>query len=72
MADSAGWLVGTMFAGLLILAFFFLMLVTRYKRCASDEILVVFGKVGGGKASRCIHGGATMVWPLFLDYKKLS
>ena len=72
MADSAGWLVGTMFAGLLILAFFFLMLVTRYKRCASDEILVVFGKVGGGRASRCIHGGATMVWPLFQDYKKLS
>ena len=64
MADSAGWLVGTMFAGLLILAFFFLMLVTRYKRCASDEILVVFGKVGGGRASRCIHGGATMVLSL--------
>ncbi|MDP6099002.1 MAG: SPFH domain-containing protein [Candidatus Thalassarchaeaceae archaeon] len=72
MAESTIWLTITMVGVVAILAFFFLMLVTRYKRCASDEILVVFGKVGGGKASRCIHGGATMVWPLFQDYKKLS
>ena len=32
-------------------AFGIILLVTRYKRCASDEILVVYGKVGGGKAS---------------------
>jgi flotillin len=57
---------------MLVLALGFLMLVTRYKRCASDEILVVFGNVRGGRASRCIHGGATMVWPLIQDYKKLS
>jgi len=56
----------------LIFAFGIIMLVTRYKRCASDEILVVYGRVSGGKASRCIHGGATMVWPLIQDYKKLS
>ena len=72
MADSTSWLVIALFAGLLVFAFGFILLVTRYKRCASDEILVVFGKVGGGKASRCIHGGATMVWPLIQDYKKLS
>ena len=48
----------------LIFAFGIILLVTRYKRCASDEILVVYGRVGGGKASRCIHGGATLVWPL--------
>jgi flotillin len=59
-------------AVMLVLALGFLMLVTRYKRCASDEILVVFGNVRGGRASRCIHGGATMVWPLIQDYKKLS
>ena len=56
----------------LIFAFGIIMLVTRYKRCASDEILVVYGRVSGGRASRCIHGGATLVWPLFQDYKKLS
>jgi len=46
--------------------------VTRYKRCASDEILVVYGRVRGGRASKCIHGGAVMVWPLIQDWKKLS
>jgi len=56
----------------LVFAFGFILLVTRYKRCASDEILVVYGRVGGGKASKCIHGGATMVWPLIQDYKKIS
>ena len=56
----------------LIFAFGIILLVTRYKRCASDEILVVYGRVGGGKASRCIHGGATLVWPLIQDWKKLS
>ena len=71
-SDGTGWLVGIMFAVMLVLALGFLMLVTRYKRCASDEILVVFGNVKGGRASKCIHGGATMVWPLIQDYKKLS
>jgi flotillin len=71
-SDGTGWLVGILFAVMLVLALGFLMLVTRYKRCASDEILVVFGNVRGGRASRCIHGGATMVWPLIQDYKKIS
>ena len=69
---AEGWLVGIMGAALLVVVFGILILVTRYKRCASDEILVVFGKVKGGQASRCIHGGATLVWPLIQDYKKLS
>jgi len=69
---AEGWLVGIMGAALLVGVFGLLILVTRYKRCASDEILVVFGKVRGGKASRCIHGGATLVWPLIQDWKKLS
>ena len=69
---AAGWAIATLFGLGAILAFMFIMVATRYKRCASDEILVVYGRVRGGRASRCIHGGATMVWPLFQDYKKLS
>ena len=72
MASGTGWLIGILFAMMLVGALGFIMLVTRYKRCASDEILVVFGRVRGGKASRCIHGGATMVWPLIQDFKKMS
>ena len=73
MDDGAAfWLTMIGFGLILILAFVILLVVTRYKRCASDEILVVYGKVRGGRASRCIHGGATMVWPLIQDWKKLS
>jgi len=70
--DGAFWLTMIGFGLISILFLGVLLVVTRYKRCASDEILVVSGRVRGGRASRCIHGGATMVWPLIQDYKKLS
>jgi len=70
--ENTLWLTLIIFGILLVVAFGFILLVTRYKRCASDEILVVFGKVGKDRASECMHGGARMVWPLFQDYKKLS
>ncbi len=55
-----------------ILFFFLLYLASRYKRCPSDRILVVYGKVGGGKSAQCTHGGGTLVIPLFQDYAYLS
>jgi flotillin len=57
-------------AMMLAVFFVFIILVTffrRYKRCPSDRILVVYGKVGGGSA-KCIHGGAAFIWPVFQDY----
>ncbi len=49
-----------------------IFLASRYKRCPSDKILVIFGKVGVGQSARCIHGGGTLVWPLIQDYSFLS
>jgi len=40
---------------------------TRYRRCPSDKILVIYGKTGGGRSSKCIHGGASFVMPLFQE-----
>jgi flotillin len=60
------------------LAFVFLFFTTamflasRYKRCPSDRILVIYGKVGEGQSSRCIHGGGAMIWPLIQDYAFLD
>lgn len=54
--------------------FVFIIITTilrRYKRCPSDRVLVVYGKVGGGSA-RCIHGGAAFIWPVFQDYAFLD
>jgi flotillin len=45
---------------------------SRYKRCPSDRILVVYGKVGGNQSARCTHGGAAFVWPVIQDYSYLS
>ncbi len=56
-----------------ILLFFTLVFISvRYRRCPSNRVLVVFGKVGGGRASKCIHGGGAFVWPLVQDYSYLS
>lgn len=46
--------------------------VTRYKRCPSNQILVVYGRVGKGKSAKCIHGGGAFIIPLIQDYKYLS
>lgn len=58
-----------------VIAVFFLLVVTivaRYKKCPSDRILVVYGKVGTGKSAQCYHGGAAFIWPIFQDYQFLN
>ena len=46
-------------------------LISRYKRCPSDKILVVYGKTGGTSA-KCIHGGGAFIWPVIQDYAYLD
>jgi len=59
--------------GLIFIVFFMIVyMASRYKRCPSDKILVVYGKVGTGRSARCIHGGGNMVWPIVQDYEYLS
>ncbi len=60
--------------GFAILFFFIIIIsfIRRYKRCPSDRILVVYGKVGGGNSARCIHGGAAFIWPVIQEYEFLD
>src|SRR6516225_6878411 len=61
--------------GLAALVFFTLTmtLVARYKRCPSNRILVVYGKMTGSPTgTRCLHGGARLVLPLVQDFAFLS
>jgi flotillin len=44
------------------------VLISRYKRCPSDKILVVYGKTGQERAAKCMNGGATFVIPVLQDY----
>ena len=49
----------------------FLTFISRYKRCPSNKILVIYGKTGSG-AAKCVHGGAAFVLPLLQDYEYLD
>ncbi len=46
-------------------------LLTRYKRCPSDKILVIYGRTGGTSA-KCVHGGGAFIWPVIQDYAFLD
>lgn len=58
--------IAIIFVGILI------FLARLYKRCPSDKILVIYGKVGRGQSSRCIHGGGALIVPLVQDYAYMS
>ena len=52
-------------------------ILRRYKRCPSDKILVIYGKTGknksgGASSAKCIHGGASFIWPVFQSYAFLD
>jgi len=52
---------------LLMIVFF----ISRYRRCPSDKILVIYGRTGGGSA-KTLAGGAAFVWPVIQDYEYLD
>lgn len=68
--------------GVLLIIATIIALLSRYRKCASDEILVVFGRAGHKKdpatgkdivlPSKIFHGGGTFVWPIIQDYKTMS
>ena len=72
MSPQMTFWVLALVAFIVVVLFTIIFLASRYKRCPSDRILVVFGKVGTGRSARCIHGGAALVWPLIQDYEYLS
>ena len=56
-----------------VILFTFIGILSRYRKCKSDEVLVVYGKTGGDKKSaKLYHGGAAFVWPIIQGYEFLS
>ena len=63
-----------------VLALFslFMAFLSRYKRCPSDKILVIYGSGlgknadGTKRSSKCLHGGASLVWPVIQSYRYLD
>ncbi|MCY3805794.1 MAG: flotillin family protein, partial [bacterium] len=57
--------IGLVVGLVVILLIAILWVASRYKRCPSDRILVIYGRVGGvGESARCLHGGGALVWPI--------
>lgn len=58
-----------------VIVFALLMgILSRYRKCPSDKILVINGKVGSDKngqarSAKCVHGGATFIMPIIQSYQ---
>ncbi len=64
-------------AVVLVLLSFVIWVCSRYKKCPSDKIMVVYGSIGKNKdgtnrSAKCIHGGAEFVIPVFQSYAFLD
>jgi len=64
--------IGVVGSIVLLILFVVTMLVRQYRRCPSNRILVVYGKVTGQRAARCMHGGGTFIVPLLQSYAFLN
>ena len=59
-----------------------IVIASRYRKCPSDKVMVIYGKVGNNadgtsRSAKCIHGGAAFIWPViqaveFLDLTPMS
>jgi flotillin len=74
MADASSILTIMIFATVLVLVAAVMFFAQRYKRCPPDQVMVIYGRTTGKvtKASKTLHGGAALVWPLIQDYAFLS
>ncbi len=64
-------------AVVLVVVAFLSWICSRYKKCPSDKIMVVYGSIGKNKdgtnrSSKCIHGGAEFILPVFQSYAYLD
>lgn len=52
-------------------------ILSRYRKCPSDKVLVIYGNVGNDKAgqsrsAKCIHGGASFIIPVIQSYQYMD
>lgn len=58
-----------------VIVFALLMgILSRYRKCPSDKILFIYGKVGSDKngqarSAKCVHGGAAFIMPIIQSYQ---
>src|SRR6476619_2047902 len=71
-SETLMWLI--ILCAMVAIVFFTIVILLKanYKRCSSNQVLVIFGKTAKGQAAKTVHGGAAFVWQLIQDYSYLS
>jgi flotillin len=72
--------IETFFSVIVLVIILFIALcaiLSRYRKCPSDKILVIYGKVGKNedgktRSARCIHGGAAFIVPIIQAYQYMD
>ncbi|NLN55022.1 MAG: flotillin family protein [Clostridiales bacterium] len=69
--------LGLVLVAALIVFLIMVYIVSRYKKCPSDKVMVVYGRIrdnadGTPRPAKCIHGGATFIVPVFQSYAFLD
>ena len=54
-----------------------IIILSRYRKCPADKILVIYGKVGRNadgstRSAKCIHGGSSFIWPIFQSFQYMD
>lgn len=74
---NTGAIVSIIFTIVVFVGSILVFIVSRIKKCPSDKILVIYGKIGSNddgtsRSSICIHGGSKFVIPFLQAYEYLD
>lgn len=63
--------------GVVILIALIIAILSRYRKCPSDKVLVIYGKVGSEKngqarSAKCVHGGAAFIFPVLQSFQYMD
>ncbi len=69
--------IGLVIAVISLILVVIFLIISRYKKCPSDKIMVIYGQVGSTKdgdtrSAKCIHGGASFIVPFIQAYEFLD
>ena len=63
--NAAGFGIVALIALVVLVFFMVAFMASRYKRCPSDKVLVIYGRVEKGRSSKTMHGGGSFVWHFY-------
>ncbi len=63
--------------GAVVLLAALITILSRYRKCPADKVLVIYGKVGSDasgktRSAKCIHGGAAFIVPVLQAYQYMD